>query len=83
MIVVSNLCITKTADIQLTKREIEVLITNISIEIMQLQAHYALPPRHCGQTYRIERIDTLYNLRDKLVAAKEAMMCQEKKLSKK
>ena len=50
---------------------------------MQLQAHYALPPRHCGQTYRIERIDTLYNLRDKLVAAKEAMMCQEKKLSKK
>ena len=50
--------------VELTRREKEVLNTNLSAEIMKLQFHYG-----CKDTDKEgipERLETLYSLRDKL-----------------
>lgn len=50
--------------IELTRREKEVLNTNLSAEIMKLQFHYNCSEDDGGEVP--ERLRTLYNLRDKL-----------------
>jgi hypothetical protein len=51
------------AQIELTRREKEVLNTNLTAEIMKLQAHYANRVAHDDLP---ERLRVLYSLRDKL-----------------
>lgn len=52
-------------EVELTKREKEVLSTNLSAEIMKLQFHYA---SRVDNGDIPERLQTLYSLRDKLCA---------------
>lgn len=52
-------------EVELTKREKEVLNTNLSAEIMKL--HYRYADRVADKDIP-ERLQTLYNLRDKLCA---------------
>lgn len=52
-------------EVELTKREKEVLNTNLSAEIMKLQFHYA---SRVASDDIPERLAVLYSLRDKLCA---------------
>ena len=52
-------------EVELTKREKEVLNTNLSAEIMKLQFHYA-GTNGLAEEICVERLQVLYSLRDKL-----------------
>ena len=55
-------------EIELSRREMEVLNTTLSAEIMKMNLHYGNQVKHDD---RPERLRILYSLRDKLVDAKE------------
>lgn len=52
-------------NVELTRREREVLCTTLSQEIYKMHLHY-------GEGNAPERLQTLYSLRDKLCVGKEA-----------
>ena len=66
-----------TIEVELTRREKEVLNTNLSAEIMKLQFHYNCNEGDFGVP---ERLRTLYSLRDKLCCGTMPLAPEEEKV---